>query len=201
MFWEIERIISKSSWYTGGFRAQTVAYTLASISYISDKFGKMHFNFETIWENQSVPNDLIEELNKIAKSVHLCLLSPNSRYGNVSVFAKKKDCWESVKRINFDNIEIDQKYFIEQDEYKKIKKEDIKNKNFDEGLDKEILVFKTDHTVWAKLKVFYSNEGLSDFQIRTLKKYSLANNSIPTQNETNTLFKLLIDAKKSGFSE
>jgi hypothetical protein len=201
MFWEIERIISKSSWYTGGFRAQTVAYTLASISYISDKFGKMHFNFETIWENQSVPNDLIEELNKIAMSVHLCLLSPNSRYGNVSVFAKKKDCWESVKRINFDNIEIDQKYFIEQDEYKKIKKEDIKNKNFDEGLDKEILVFKTDYTVWAKLKVFYSNEGLSDFQIRTLKKYSLANNSIPTQNETNTLFKLLIDAKKSGFSE
>jgi len=68
-------------------------------------------------------------------------------------------------------------------------------------LDKEILVFKTDYKVWAKLKIYYSNEGLSDFQIRTLKKYSLANNSIPTQNETNTLYKLLIDAKKSGFSE
>ena len=35
------------------------------------------------------------------------------------------------------------------------KKEDIKNKNFDEGLDKEILVFKTDYKVWAKLKIYY----------------------------------------------
>ena len=31
IFWEIEKIISKASWYTGGFRAQTVAYTLACI--------------------------------------------------------------------------------------------------------------------------------------------------------------------------
>lgn len=72
---------------------------------------------------------------------------------------------------------------------------------FDEGLDKEILVFKTDYKVWAKLREFYSNEGMSDFQIRTHKKYSVANNHIPTQNETNTLYKLLVDAKRSGFSE
>jgi hypothetical protein len=201
IFWEIERIISKSSWYTGGFRAQTVAYTLAALSYISEKFGKMHFNFEAIWENQAVPDDLIEELDKIAMSVHLSLLSPNSRFGNVSVFAKKKDCWERVKRINFDNIEIGQNYFIDQDEFKQIIKEGIKINTLDKELDIEILVYKTDYKVWAKLKNFYLNERLSDFQIRTLKKYSLANKFIPTRNESNTLYKLLIEAKKSGFSE
>jgi len=159
------------------------------------------FNFETIWENQSVPNDLITELEKIGKIVHLGLLSPNSRYGNVSVFAKKKDCWESIKRLNFDNVEIDRNYFIAQDEFKKIRKEDFKNKNFDEGLDKEILVYKTDFKVWFKLRSFYENEGLSDFQVKTLKKYSVANKHIPTPNETTVLYKLLVDAKKSGFSE
>jgi len=161
----------------------------------------LHFNFETIWENQLVPDNIVSELEKIGKIVHLSLLSPNSRYGNVSVFAKKKDCWESIKRLNYDNIEIDKSYFIAQDEFKKIKKDDIKNKNFDEGLDKEILVYKTDYKVWAKLREFYANEGLSGFQIRTLKKYSIPNKHIPTQNETNTLYKLLVDAKKSGFSE
>lgn len=201
IFWEIERIISKAPWYTGGFRAQTVAYTLAALSYIIEKQGKLHFNFDTIWENQLVPDDIINELEKIGKIVHLSLLSPNSRYGNVSVFAKKKDCWESIKRLNYDSIEIDKSYFIAQDEFKKIKKDDIKNKNFDEGLDKEILVYKTDYKVWAKLREFYANEGLSDFQIRTLKKYSIPNKHIPTQNETNTLYKLLVDAKRSGFSE
>jgi hypothetical protein len=174
---------------------------LAALSYISEKFGKMHFNFEAIWENQAVPDDLIEELDKIAMSVHLSLLSPNSRFGNVSVFAKKKDCWERVKRINFDNIEIGQNYFIDQDEFKQIIKEGIKINTLDKELDIEILVYKTDYKVWAKLKNFYLNERLSDFQIRTLKKYSLANKFIPTRNESNTLYKLLIEAKKSGFSE
>ena len=201
IFWEIEKIVSKAEWYTGGFRAQTVAYTLAAFSYVIEDYEKLHFNFETIWENQFVPDDIIKELEKIGKVVHLSLLSPNARYGNVSVFAKKKDCWESIKRLNFDFIEIDQSYFIKQDEYKKIQKDDIRNKNFDEGLDKEILVYKTEFKVWGKLSDFYSNDGLSDFQRKTLQKYSIANKHIPTQNETNTLYKLLIDAKKSGFSE
>jgi hypothetical protein len=201
MYWEIERIISKSSWYTGGFRAQTVAYTMAALSFISEKFENMHFNFEIIWENQSVPDNLIMELDKIAKIVHLSLVSPNSKFGNVSVYAKKKDCWEGIKRLNFDNIKIDQNYFIEQGKYKDKINEDIKNKTMDEGLDKEILVYKTDYKVWAKLIDFYSNERISDFQIQTLKKYSVSNTSIPTKNETNTLYKLLIDAQNSGFGE
>ena len=201
IFGEIERVISKASWYTGGFRAQTVAYTLAALSHVIEKYGTLHFNFEVIWENQYVPDDIITELEKIAKIVHLSLLSPNSRYGNVSVFAKKKECWESIKRLNFDSIDIDQNYFIAQDEFKKIKKEDFKNKSFDEGLDKEILVYKTGFKVWAKLYSFYQNEGLSDFQVKTLKKYSVANKHIPTPNETTVLYKLLLDAKKSGFSE
>lgn len=201
IFWEIERIISKAIWYTGGFRAQTVAYTLAALSYIFEKNGNLHFNFEIIWEYQLVPDDIIIELEKISKTVHTSLLSPNSRYGNVSVFAKKKDCWESIKRLNFDNVKINQSYFIQQADFKKIKKDDIKNKNFDESLDKEILVFKTDFKVWSQLREFYANEGISDFQIRMLKKYSIPNKHAPTQNETNTLYKLLVDAKKSGFSE
>jgi hypothetical protein len=201
LFWEIERIVSKAIWYSGGFRAQTVAYTLAALSYIVEKFEKHHFNFEIIWENQTIQNDLIQDLDTIAKRVHLSIISPNSRYGNVSVFAKKKDCWEMVKSIKLDDIKINEKYFIEHDDFNNKKKIDIKNKTFDEGLDKEILVFKTEFKVWAKLRQFYSNEGLSDFQIRILNKYSVANNHIPTTNETNALYKLLIEAKNSGFIE
>jgi hypothetical protein len=201
IFGEIERIISKASWYTGGFRAQTVAYTLASLSYVIERYKNQYFNFEIIWENQSVPGDLVIELEKIARIVHLGLLSPNSRYGNVSVFAKRKDCWAIIKLLNFDNVDIDRNYFIGQDEFKKIRKEDFKNKNFDEGLDKEILVYKTDFQVWSKLLSFYENEGLSDFQVKTLKKYSIANKHVPTSNETTVLYKLLIEAKKSGLSE
>jgi hypothetical protein len=201
LFWEIERIITKSTWYSGGFRAQTVAYTMAAFSFIIENKEKLHFNFEIIWANQAMPDDLKTVFSNIAKIVHRDLISPKSRYGNVSVFAKKKDCWESIKRISFESIDIPATFFIDQNEFKKIKKEDNKSKNFDSELDKEILVYKTSFKTWGKLRDFFSSEGLSEFQIRTLKKYSASNKQIPTQNETNTLYKLLMDARKSGFNE
>jgi len=201
IFGEIERIISKSSWYTGGFRAQTVAYTLASFSFILEKYENLYFNFDLIWQNQFVSEGLRIELEKIAKIVHLSLLSPNSRYGNVSVFAKKKDCWESIKRLNFDNIKIDSSYFINKEDYTNTEIDDINGKKFDEVLDKEIFVYKTNYKVWARLRDFYSNEGMSDFKVRTLSKYSVENKHIPTTNESNTLYKLYIEAKQNGFSE
>jgi hypothetical protein len=201
IFGEIEKIISKASWYTGGFRAQTVAYTLASFSFIIEKIEDLHFDFEKIWEIQAVPDDLILVLDKIAKLVHKGLVTPNSKYGNVSVFAKKKDCWDTIKRIDFDNIKINKHYFLSKNEFKDILIDDIKDKKFDEGLDAEIFVYKTDYKVWARLREFYSNYGMSDFQSRTLKKFSVANNHMPSQNEVKVLYKLFVDARKSGFSE
>ena len=42
---------------------------------------------------------------------------------------------------------------------------------------------------------------MSDFALKTLKKYSIANTYIPTLNETKILYKILVDAKRSGFDD
>lgn len=198
---EIEKLISGSSWYTGGFRAQSVAYSMSVFSLIVNSKKSMHFDFEKIWEAQTIPDDLKVVFEEISKRVHTSLVSPNSRYGNVSVFAKKKDCWNSISKINFQDIEIKDFYMIENEDYIKRLKEASKDKSFDEGLDKEILVFKTSHSTWKKLLQFYSDDRISDFGLKTLKKYSIANNNYPTLNETKILYKLLVDAKKSGFND
>ena len=198
---EIEKLISGSSWYTGGFRAQSVAYSMSAFSLIVNSKKSMHFDFEKIWEAQTIPDELKVVFEEISKRVHTSLVSPNSRYGNVSVFAKKKDCWDSISKINFQDIEIKDFYMIENEDYIKRLKEASKDKSFDEGLDKEILVFKTSHSTWKKLLQFYSDDRISDFGLKTLKKYSIANNNYPTLNETKILYKLLVDAKKSGFND
>ena len=198
---EIEKLISSSSWYTGGFRAQSVAYSMSAFSLIANSSKTSYFDFEKIWEIQSLPEDLRDVFEEICKRVHTTLVSPNSRYGNVSVYAKKKDCWESISKINFQDIEISDFYMIESEDYKKRIKETSKDKYFDEGLDKEILVFKTSHSTWKKLLHFYSDERMSDFALKTIKKYSVANTNIPTLNETKILYKLLVDAKRSGFDD
>lgn len=198
---EIEKLISSSSWYTGGFRAQSVAYSMSAFSLIANSTKSIHFDFEKIWELQAIPDDLKGLFEEICKRVHITLVSPNSRYGNVSVYAKKKDCWDSISKINFQDIKIKEFYLIESEDYKKRIKETSKDKSFDEGLDKEILIYKTSHNTWKKLLQFYSGDRMSDFALKTLKKYSTANTNLPTLNETKILFKLLVDAKRSGFDD
>lgn len=199
IFKGLENLISSASWYSNGFRAQTVAYSLAALSHIIEKNYSKHFNFEIIWELQSIPDNLLIELKKIARAVHLKLISPNSTNGNVSVYAKKKECWESMKRLNFDDVFIGDSFLLSKDEFKDLKRGQEKGKKFTDEIDKEIFIFKINYKTWARLLEFNLDENLSEFQIRTLKKYSVPNTHLLTKNETNALYKLLKDAEKIGF--
>ena len=142
---------------------------------------------------------MLKELRKIANAVHLKLISPNSTNGNVSVYAKKKECWESMKRLNFDDVFIGDSFLLSKDDFKDLKRGQEKGKKFTDEIDKEIFIFKINYKTWARLIEFNLDENLSDFQIRTLKKYSVPNTHLLTKNETNALYKLLKDAEKIGF--
>ncbi|MEG0516881.1 MAG: AIPR family protein, partial [Cetobacterium sp.] len=62
IFKKLEKIISKSDWYDGGYRAQVVAYTLAYIANFL-KVNDIFFNFNLIWESQ----DICDDLEKVLK--------------------------------------------------------------------------------------------------------------------------------------
>jgi hypothetical protein len=140
---KIEKIISGASWYTGGFRAQTVAYTLSMFSYIINNKLKKIFNFEIIWNSQSIDVDLEIELFKLANKVHEKLIMPNGKYGNVSVWAKKKDCWEWVNKINTDTINIPDYYFLNKEEKIELLKNSKDEKVFNDTIDKLTMVLKS----------------------------------------------------------
>lgn len=107
MFRNFEKVISSASWYTGGFRAQTVAYSMALLSYHVNNNLNRVFNFNEIWNSQGIGNELEIQLVAIAQKVHSRL---NEFSGNISVWVKKKECWESIKNINCSDIQISDMY-------------------------------------------------------------------------------------------
>lgn len=116
LFKKIEELISKAEWFDNAYRAQTVTYTISYLAYLVEK-NKKFFNFNIIWERQSLPNSLIEILKKIIKFVYDDINQPPSGSGNISQWCKKEDCWKKVKNLDLD-ITLNSDLLIEKEEKK-----------------------------------------------------------------------------------
>ena len=97
-----EKIISNEEWY-GGYRANIVAYTLASLSEYCKLLGKA-FDFDTIWLKQDIPLKLVMVIKKIAFYVNEILMNPPPQFKNITEWAKKDRCWDSIKNDMPENL-------------------------------------------------------------------------------------------------
>jgi hypothetical protein len=196
MFRNLEKVISSASWYTGGFRAQTVAYSMALLSYHVSNNLKSVFNFNEIWNSQGVDNELEIELTNIAKKVHLRL---NEFSGNISVWAKKKECWEAVKNINSSDIQIPDIYLetISDSKAKIIEGRKIKKSYSDaENL---VFVMNQKQSTWLELYTYFKNKSLPSFARRSIEKRAISSGIVPSDNEVKILSELIRQAIDEGF--
>jgi hypothetical protein len=94
IFKATEKIISNEDWY-GGYRANIVAYTLAALGYCCKHLGKA-FDFDTIWLKQDIPLKLVMVIKIIAFYVNGKLMTPPSQFKNITEWAKKELCWDTI---------------------------------------------------------------------------------------------------------
>lgn len=201
MFRTVERLITKSSWYDGGFRAQTVTYTIAYLSYFFSQMN-LNLNFNAIWEQQALPNNLIKMLDKIAEMVYHKITSPPAGFANISQWTKNSKCWESVKDLKIEFKEIDNSLFIETTEIKYIQKEDKKKKTLDSGIEMQIQVVNTSLHTWKKLNLYYQEDKsalkLSSMQSDMLNKMANAKIPMPSEKQSAILYHLIKNAENEG---
>lgn len=78
----------------GGYRSQTVTYTLALLS---RRVGS-HVDLDLIWRLQELPEEISRMVLELAPEVHAELIRSAGR-ANVSEHAKKPACWEAIQRL------------------------------------------------------------------------------------------------------
>ena len=203
LFRTTEKIVTKAPWYDGGFRAQTVAYTVSFLSYLISK-ANLHLNFNLIWENQSLPESLSDIIESIAENVYLKITTPAPGYANITQWAKTAGCWESVKQIDFPFEDLDTELFINKEEKRYIVKESKKSKELDKGIDMQIFVVNVDLKTWKSVFDYYGNykssAKLSSMQLDILKKMSLGTIKVPSENQSKILYQLYETAKNEGLN-
>lgn len=201
LFRKVERLISDSAWYDGGFRAQTVTYSIAYLSQVI-KQRKQFLNFELIWELQDIPDELVLTLNKITKAIYAEITDPPQGTANISQWCKREACWENVKLLDLDLV-IDQKLLVGKEEVKYIAKSDKSEKVMETGIEMQAFVVSAPTGTWKELHQYFSKSGagsaVSGLQIDILEKMSKGTLGLPSEKQSKILYQLVQKAEREGF--
>ncbi|RTY87553.1 abortive phage infection protein [Flavobacterium sp. GSN2] len=203
LFRAVEKLVTKASWYDGGFRAQTVTYTISYFAAVIHN-SRMYLNFNIIWEQQAIPDALINMLATIAKEVYKKITSPPAGSANIGSWTKNSTCWESVKGLDIEFEELDESFFIAIQEKNYIIKEEKKIKEVDTGINIQVQVLKTNIEVWKKLNVYFlknkSALKLTSMNADILQKMAEGRIALPSEKQSAILYKIKEAAEKEGLT-
>ncbi len=202
LFRTVEKMVSNASWYDGGFRAQTVAYTIAYLSFTVSKTGG-YLDFDIIWENQTLPNRLVNILESISETIYTKITSPPEGFANITQWTKQKPCWHSVQNIDLD-ISIDKNLLISKEQQKYNKRKEKKNKRVDNSIEIQSFVVATDDEIWKRIYQYYKKHKdtscLSPMQMDILRKKSVGELIVPSEKQSKILYKLYEQAESEGLN-
>jgi len=200
LFRSVERLISQSAWYSGGFRAQTVAYSISYLSYLISK-QKKFLNFTLIWEKQTLPLKLEEILKIITENIYEEITNPPEGYANIGQWCKQEGCWLSVKKLNLE-IYLDQALLIDKEEKQSIKKEDKVLKKLDTGIEIQTFVaVESPKEHWEKLTSYFNDhDTVTQMQKDILKKFTTGVLSLPSEKQSKILYDLYNKALNEGLT-
>ena len=194
LFRSVEKMVSKASWYDGGFRAQTVAYSISYLAYCQkNKF----LDFSVIWQDQDLSSTLREALEQITKKVYDVITNPREGHANITQWCKKENCWDGVKNIDTDII-LDE-MLIDKEDNQIIKKEAKKEKKLDNGIEIQTFIVQLENSKKLKLLEYYEKDSnISRMQSDILKKYCSGSLSLPSEKQSKILYQLYSKAVSEG---
>jgi hypothetical protein len=102
IFRATEKLVSEQSWYNGGYRANIVAYALASLNEVARRLGKC-VDFTKVWNQQALPLSLRDAIVVAAQHVNDDIVRPPAGISNISEWCKKEQCWtrllDTIERL------------------------------------------------------------------------------------------------------
>lgn len=99
LFRKINDVVNEEKY--GGFKANIVTYTMAILSFLTDR----ELNLMDIWNKQDISFSLKEIIRKITHKINSKIQETPSNNTNVQMWCRKKECWDNVKTINFEDID------------------------------------------------------------------------------------------------
>ena len=191
IFRRCEKLVSAQPWYEGGYRANIVAYTLSKFADLVQKTGKS-VDFQRIWDEQKVSDELLTTLAEIAESVQEAILNTPEGMRNISEWAKKETCWGHIQILKIPLPDELKKQLISKSKVKEERKEARKIQKIDNGIGAQAKVFELGPDFWTKCLIWAREQKLfSEKDHQILAVAAQIPNKIPTERQSIYLTGLL----------
>jgi len=159
IFIETRKAILKDDRYKerNGYLIQTVTYSFAKLIHEVKKLG-LSINYRQIWDKQELSDYLIGDVIEIAFMVREVFFQSN--IGNVETFCKKPDCWEQVKKLQYDLSTSTKASLVSKDDVRDEKVAAKKEQRFTDGLSQEVEIFNFGADYWSNLCDIANQQGV-----------------------------------------
>lgn len=172
LFREAEKLYGIKPNNIGEMRNAVVPYAISLFGYLTD----YKLNLEKIWKNQKISDELSAALYSLMKQLNEFILhnSPSSHYIE---WAKKEDCWETIKQQQW-NIDINSiKADFATDEQLKKRKSAADNLDID-SIQKEYeiaLLRSIPYALWKKIEEWGKDTGYLTTSQQSFAGFDMAN--------------------------
>ncbi|SLN51910.1 AIPR protein [Aquimixticola soesokkakensis] len=161
IFRRTEKIVSDaaSSWYTGGLRANTVCYAISKLVHDISEKGQS-IDLRLIWNNQALPEQLVDVLDQYGEAMHLHLLSPQAGGSNPTEWAKKKACVEAARVMELELRSDLSQILIGSAERRERVTEGRRDQRVVSGIQAQAAVAEMGSGEWARLRDWVRDSGM-----------------------------------------
>jgi len=204
LYKKITKLVGSADWYSGGYRAQTVPYIISTLSHILRNAG-LTINWDKIWKEQDIEQNLLNWINSIGEFVHFKLLNPPDGNTNIGTFCKKKLCWDRITSLanRFNDIpKIDS--FISINEEKTQNTRGRQRERLDYGINNQIRVLELSRTQTPKKLIEFYNStyspGITEKNRGVLKSWYEGKISYASEKQAKVIIELINKAIDAGFT-
>jgi hypothetical protein len=154
-------MVSRQSWYQGGYRANVVAYTIAKLALLIRTAAKDKvLDFRTIWNQQRLSKAMERQLEQIAEAVFNTIVAEDRPVDNVTEWCKKKLCWERVECLKMALFPPFSADLVDRTELLDAKKDAKKLQKTDTGIAEQTEVVQLGGKYWQQLLYWAEKKNL-----------------------------------------
>jgi hypothetical protein len=152
IFRHTEHLVSKASWYQGGYRANIVTYALSKlVDLVRDRVPEKTIDLNRIWSNQKVSDGLSAQIELISERVFQSITNPPPQIQNVTEWCKKSACWDRIRDLDIPVLPVLLDSLIETDVVAQSMNDARRQARQDSGIHAQTEVVSLGEEYWTRL--------------------------------------------------
>lgn len=196
----IRSSVAKQPWYRSGYLANIVTYTVAKISDVIAKADKGQFDFESVWQRQDISEATRIFALEIAQRVLQVLTSDQRPVTNVTEWAKREQCWQTVRAMSVTLPPALTEELVSSDHVRSTKRSARVQQRVDDGIQLQAEVLAIGRDEWMAVRRFAeARRILSPTDAGILDLVTRLSPGIPSERQSARLIELRRRVTADGF--